>query len=317
MEQVELRREFAVVALLSLLKAQQMRLEIFLICPGCAVHALQHLVLRVAAPIGARQLHQLEGLRQLARAGQVRAAAKVKPVALLVDRDRFARRDDVVDDPRLVVFADLLERLDGLVLVPDLADDGIVGINNRPHLGFDLFEILRRERLFAGKIVIEAIIDDWANRDLRVGIQLLHRLGEHMGRIMADQFEAFGIIRRNEFDLRVAVERAHQISQLAINPGGERLLGKGIGNRFCDVKGRRALFIFADGAVWQGYFDHGLIFSCILALCTARQIRFRSGPLSGVCLTRLHQISHPIRFSRAVAGFSDLIRASFGLCMGT
>ena len=108
-----------------------------------------------------------------------------------------------------MICAYLLERLDGLVLVPDLADNRIVRVDNLAHFLFDLLEIFRRERLFAGKVVIEAIINDWANRDLRVGIEFLYRLGEHVGRIMADQFKAFGIIRRDEFHLCVAIERAH------------------------------------------------------------------------------------------------------------
>ena len=49
-----------------------------------------------------------------------------------VERDRFAGRDDVVDDLRLVVFAQLLEVRDGVVFAPDFAIDGEIAVDDLP-----------------------------------------------------------------------------------------------------------------------------------------------------------------------------------------
>ena len=88
-EQVELAAELAMVALLGLLEHVQVLLQLVLRRPRRAVDALQHLVLRVAAPVRAGDLHQLEVL-ELARARHVRAAAEVFERALAVERDVLA-----------------------------------------------------------------------------------------------------------------------------------------------------------------------------------------------------------------------------------
>jgi hypothetical protein len=75
-EQVELATELSMIALLGLLEHVQVLLQLVLGRPRRAVDALQHLVLRVAAPVRASHLHQLE-VPELARARHVRAAAQI------------------------------------------------------------------------------------------------------------------------------------------------------------------------------------------------------------------------------------------------
>ena len=60
-EQVELLAELAVVALLGLLQAREVGVEVLLREPRGAVDALQHRPSRVAAPVGAGDLGELEG----------------------------------------------------------------------------------------------------------------------------------------------------------------------------------------------------------------------------------------------------------------
>ena len=94
-EQVHLAAELAVVALLRLLDLLEIGVELLLLGEGGAVDAREHLAVGIAAPIGARDLHQLEGVADLAGRGHVRAAAEVEPVALLVDLDLLVLRDGV------------------------------------------------------------------------------------------------------------------------------------------------------------------------------------------------------------------------------
>jgi hypothetical protein len=80
------------IALLGLLEHVQVLLQLVLGRPRRAVDALQHLVLRVAAPVRASHLHQLE-VPELARARHVRAAAQILERALAIELDVFAGRD--------------------------------------------------------------------------------------------------------------------------------------------------------------------------------------------------------------------------------
>ncbi len=76
-EQIQLTAQLAVVALLGFFQHRAgTACSSSLLGPGRAIHALQHFVAVVTAPVRARHLHQLEEL-QLAGAGHVRAAAQV------------------------------------------------------------------------------------------------------------------------------------------------------------------------------------------------------------------------------------------------
>src|SRR6516162_1421989 len=114
MEQIHLAAEAAVVALLGFLDLLEIGVELLLLGECGAVDARKHLAVRIAAPIGARDLHQLEGRSDLAGRGHVRAAAEIEPIALAVDLDRLALRDGV-DQLHLEALADVAEDALGLL----------------------------------------------------------------------------------------------------------------------------------------------------------------------------------------------------------
>ncbi len=64
-------------------------------------------------------------------------------------------------------------------------------------------EILRREWLVAEEVVVEAVFDHWADRDLRTRPQRLDGFGEHMGGVVADQLQRARLVAVDEFDLRI------------------------------------------------------------------------------------------------------------------
>ncbi len=118
----------------------------------------------------------------------MRAAAKITPcVAVRVDRDDIILRK-IADDLCFVGFADVREMRGGFVAIPDLALDRQIGVHDLLHARFDLGEILRRERRHAREVVIEAVFDHRADRDLRAGEELLHCLRQHVRRIVAQHF---------------------------------------------------------------------------------------------------------------------------------
>ena len=121
----------------------------------------------------------------------MRPAAEIEPFALRVDLDLLAFGDGV-DQLELEGLALVGEQLLRLLAVHHLAAEGRIARDDLAHLGFDLGQIVGREGLVAREIVIEAVLDHRADRDLRAGIELLHGLRHHMRRVMADQLERFG-----------------------------------------------------------------------------------------------------------------------------
>ena len=140
----------------------------------------------------------------------MRAAAEVEPVALLVDRDLLVRRDGLHQFD-LKGFAVLFEEGHGLVARPFLAHDGFVGGDDLAHFFFDRGEILGRKRLLAIKIVIKTVLDHRADGDLRARIERLHGVGEHMGGVVADQFQRTRIVPVEKLDFRVGPERRGRV----------------------------------------------------------------------------------------------------------
>src|SRR6185436_16802870 len=95
MEQVHLAPELAVIALFGFLELLEVGGKLGLARPGGAVYALQLRPLRVATPVRAGEMGELEGLADLAGRGHVRTAAEIEPFALLVDLEVLALGDRI------------------------------------------------------------------------------------------------------------------------------------------------------------------------------------------------------------------------------
>ena len=246
-EEIERAAELAVVALFGLFEAMQVQLEVVFFRPRGAVDPLQHFVARIAAPVRAGQLGELEHL-ELAGRGHVRAAAQVGEPALAVERDVFVGRDRG-DDLRLVVLADRLEELDRLVARHELARHRLVLFRELGHALLDRRQVFRRERPLVGKIVVEAVFDHRADGHLRVREELLDRVGEQVRGGVAQHLEAVRILVGDDGEARVAVDHEGRIDELAVDPAGERGLGKSGPDRGRDLgHGDRRIEVF-DGAV--------------------------------------------------------------------
>ena len=168
-KKAHLAPQLAVVALGRLLQHGEIGFEALFILPAGAVDPLKLLVVGVAAPVGAGDALQLEGVTQLAGGRQMRPPAKVEPVALAVDRDDLLtrQRGDVLG---LVGLADRLEVLDRLLTVPDLTLDGLVALDDLMHALFDLLQVFRREGLAAREVIVETVLGRRAEGDLRARV---------------------------------------------------------------------------------------------------------------------------------------------------
>ncbi|MCY1220149.1 hypothetical protein D9M72_321510 [compost metagenome] len=253
-EQVERLAQFAVVALLSLFQHVQVGFLVFLLRPGRAVDALKHLVVGIAAPVGAGHLHQLEDL-QLARGRHVRAAAQVDEAAFAVQAD-FLVGGDRGDDLGLVLLAHRLEQRHRFVAVPHFAHDPLVLAGELRHLLLDGGQVFGREGTLVGKVVVEAVFDHRPDRHLRFRIQFLDGVGQQVGRGVADHIDAVGILVRDDGQLGVVLDPMARVDQLAVHLAGQRGLGQAGTDALRHFGNRHRARKLAAGPIRQRDCDH-------------------------------------------------------------
>ena len=251
-EQVELAAEPAMVAALGLFELKEVLVELLLARKGGAVDALQLGIFRVAAPIRAGDVHQLEGLAEITGRGQMRADAEIDEIALPVEADLLVSRD-FADIFGLVGLADAVEEGDRGVAVPDLARDLLVAAHDLAHARLDLLEILGSERLGAREIVIEPGLGRRPEGDLGVGIQFLDRLRHDMGRIVAQNLEPFRHLPSDDRDGGVMVDHGREIARPAVDPNGDRRLRQTRPDRGGDFGAGDRTGKFEAFAVRQGH----------------------------------------------------------------
>lgn len=123
-EVFQLTAELVVVAPAGLLLLLQVFVQLLLLREGNAVDALEHLALRIAAPVSAAALRQLEGVcLDAAGAVQMRACAQVRELALRVERDDGVL-GQVVDELDLIRLTERLHIGHGLGARLLAADEG-------------------------------------------------------------------------------------------------------------------------------------------------------------------------------------------------
>src|SRR6266516_2530398 len=253
MEEIELYAETAVIALARLLEPLEVRVEVLLRVERRPVDPRQLRVLLVATPIRAGEARQLHGLDRL-RVLQVRAAAEIREVALRVEGDRSFRRVDELDLVRLVLLEEALLRLcGGDLLTPPLASLGQLAVD----LLLDPRQILLADRLRKLEVVVEAVLDRRADRDLHAGVEAPHSLGEQVRGRMAQHRERVGIVlvaRRQDLDRLAVIERQPEILDAPVRTYEHRLLGELRTDRARRVEPRRAVGKLEFGVVGKDDF---------------------------------------------------------------
>ena len=185
----------------------------------------------------------------------MRAAAEVGPLALRIELDLLIGGDRV-DQLDLEGLALALEEVLRLVARDRTLGEGPVARDDLAHLLLDRREILGRERLVAEEVVIEAVLDHRADGHLRAGPQRLHRFGQHMRGVVADEFERPRVVAGDEFERSVLLDRVGEIDHDSIDDGRDRALGEGGRDGFCDVEAGNAGLIGALRAIGESDVDH-------------------------------------------------------------
>ena len=175
-EQAQLTAQLLMVALLGLFQKLQMLFQLLLGLKAYAVDALQHLVVRIALPVGAGMLEQLEIAALLHRI-DMRSAAKIHKFALTIDGDVPVFQ--MADQIQLVFI--VFEHLQRICLGDFLTHDALAILGDLLHLFLDQRQIFIRDLLVSQiHVIVKPFGNDWSDPKLGLRIQTLHRLRHHV-----------------------------------------------------------------------------------------------------------------------------------------
>ena len=209
----------------------------------------------------------------------MRPAAEIEPVALGVELQVLPRRDRV-DQLELEGFTLLGEQLLRLIPGDDLASEGAVARDDLAHLRFDDRQLVGREGLIPSEIVIEAVLDHWADGHLRARIELLHGFGHDMRRIVADKLERRRVLARENADRGIGLDRLGEVAELAVERNRHRLLAQRLGDGLGHLASRDSRFEVAFGTVGKCKGNHLLLLS-LLRTGAGKGLILRAGLLAG------------------------------------
>ena len=123
----------------------------------------------------------------------------------------------VVEQLQLVALAQRLEAPPRLVAAHHLAPERLVRGDDLGHARLDPLEVLGRERLVAGEVVVEAVLDRRADRDLGAGIEVLHRLGHDVRAVVADHRQRRLVLVADEAHAGAVRQLAREVLELAVD----------------------------------------------------------------------------------------------------
>ncbi len=219
-EQLEVLAQLAVVALLGLLHHLDILVEHRLFGERDAVDACEHLILLVAAPVGAGHRRELDGL-DIPRVGDVGTAAEVRERAVGVERDGAVLQ--VGDQLHLVLVALGGEGLQRLGFRHLAADELLLVARELLHLLFDGRQVGLGDRRRRIDIVVEAVLDGGADAELDARVERLERFGQQVRRGVPEGVLALGVVPLVEFDRGVLLDRARHVLHGAVDRGRERV----------------------------------------------------------------------------------------------
>jgi len=111
------------------------------------------------------------------------------------------------------------------------------------------------------EVVVEAVLDRRADGDLGAGEQLLHRLGQNVGGVVADGLQRLRIVAHDQFEVAGAAQRAVQVALFAVQSDQRRALGQRRRDGGGDVTARGVVGILARCAVGEFEVDHVFVFA--------------------------------------------------------
>ena len=219
-EEFQLLAQLAVVALLGLFHQGEVLVEHRLLGERDAVDARQHLTFLVAAPIGAGNRQQLDGLDRT-RVGDVRAAAEVGEIAVGIERNGAVFEGlDQFDLVGVALLGELFERF-GLGNLA--ADERLFLTGQLHHLGFDSRKVGFGDRHGRVDVVVETVLDGRTDAELDAGVERFERFGQQVRRGVPEGVLALFVLPLVELDGGIFVDGARQVDRRAVYRSRQRV----------------------------------------------------------------------------------------------
>ena len=213
-EEIELGAEDAVVPLPRLLPPLQVLGERLGGGKRGPVDAGQHVATGVAPPVGAGHVEERQMLGE-PRCGEVGAAAEVEELPLAVERDPLV--GDLREEFELVHLALLGEERFRLRAREPHPFDGEVLGDDLPHLRLDPGEIVAVHRLREPDVVVEPVVNGWADGELRPGVEPGHGVGEDVGGRVPQHLERCRVVQADRAGLACRGQRVPQVLELPVH----------------------------------------------------------------------------------------------------
>ena len=215
-----------------------------------AVYAAQHLVFRIAAPVGARAVCQLECLNGF-NIHQVRPGAEFREFALLVKTDVFAFACVFFNELYFVWLILFFHQLDSVLRRKFKSFKRQTFLYDLFHLRLYFFKIFGRERRFCVKIVIEPVVNGGADRQFHIGIKPFYRLRHNVGCRVVKRFFPVFIIKGQYFQSAVLADHGAQVFHFAVYLAGTSVSVKAHGNVFGNIRRAHSAVILLNRAVFK------------------------------------------------------------------
>ena len=281
------------VALLGLLDLGEVGVEVLLVEEGGAVDALEHHLVGVALPVGPGDRQELERA-DLARVGDVRAAAEVDELALAVEAEDAVLVQLVVDVLDLVALAEVLAELAGVGDGQGEPLEGLGLLDDPGHLGLDGREVVLREGVVAGQVdvVIEAGGGGRPEGEAGPGEEPEDGPRHDVRRRVPQHVERLAVLRGQQAELdrtlRPVLERPVEVDDRPVGDGGDGRVGEPPPDPLGDLARADPLGVFLDRAVRQLDLDHhprparGPAFPCQASGRAPPDPQRRSGPATPI-----------------------------------
>ncbi len=125
------------------------------------------------------------------------ATAEICERVVRIDRDWLAC-GQLLDQLQLVGL--ILEHFHRLLAADLLADEPVFSLDDLFYPRFDLLQVVRRERSWQVKVIVEATLDRWPDGEFTLWKRLQNGLGHHVRHRVSDPFEFMVMcLLRHEF----------------------------------------------------------------------------------------------------------------------
>lgn len=236
-EEIHLAPDAPVIALLGLLQAMEVLLEVLGGEERGAADALHGHARRVATPVRPAHAQQLH-------VGQPRGVGHVRTLAHVGEGTRVVEGDlvfgNLVDVRDLQLVADALEAFLGTCPIEGDARVGTAFGRDLLHARFDLGQVLLGERLRGLEVVVEALVGGRAEPQVGAWEQVEHGHREQVRGAMAEHVERFLVLGGQDAQRRVALDRTRGLHDVAVDDAGDGGLGQALADARGDLGHRRA-----------------------------------------------------------------------------